>query len=580
MNRITWSVVCACLAAGGSVVAQQQPQQPSRDVARQSALAMRSGTSIIAGVVVSDDDAARPLRRVMVTVTTDSSPIGGRTAITDDMGRFVVPSLPAGRYLVSASKPAYLTTAYGATRQARPGAVQTGTAIVLADGETFDLRVRLARGAVVTGTVRDESGKPVREIAVLPYFMRRSPVTGERTLTPVQTDSSFYTNSQGVYRIYGIPPGDYVLATFFGAAVDLEVPQEEDFARALAPNKPALVPTPVRRAGYARTYFPSSATLGGATTITLVAGEEREGVDLSLQLVPNSRVEGVVTGRDGRPVGSVQVRLFETETTASPGMGIGSTNPEGRFTLVGVGPGSYNLVVVGPGQSWATTPVVANGDDLRVSVQLQAPVVVTGKVSVEGDTSVPLNRARLQLMPLRTAVQVFSAVNVPVQADGSFAASAMPGRYRLVATWPAGGGAPEHAVRSARVGSTDVADQDIEITEDVANVAVTFSAKVSSLSGVMSDASGRPAPEYFIIVFPKDESHWSWHARRIRQTRPDHNGRYRVQGLPPGDYLMAAVTDVDQGEWFDAAFLKTIVAASIPITLADGEARTQDIRVR
>lgn len=578
MNRLTWTVALASLCAGGVLLAQQQP--PMRDAVRQPSLAARAGTSIIAGLVVSDDEAATPLRRVTITVSADNSAVGGRTAISDDQGRFVVPSLPAGRYLVSAAKPAYLTTAYGATRHARPGAVQAGTAIVLGDGETFTVNLRLARGGVLTGTVRDESGKPVREISVLPYYLRRSPVTGERVLSPVQTESSYSTNSKGVYRIYGIPPGDYVLATFYGAAVDLEVPPDDDFARAVALNKPALVSAPRRRVGYARTYFPSSATLAGATTITLAAGEERDGVDLSLQLVPNSRIEGVVTGRDGRPAAAMQVRLIEADTTATLGTGLALTNADGKFTMVGVAPGSYHLVTGGPGSSWATVPVVANGEDLRVSVQLEAPVIVRGKVAVDGEGSAPLNRARLQLMPLRTLIQSASAVNVPVQPDGSFSVPAVPGRYRVIATWPAGGGAPEHAVRSIKVGDADVVDSDFDISGDVGEVAVLFSSRVSSLSGVMSDQSGRPAPEYFIIVFPKDEALWSWHARRIRQTRPDHNGRYSVRGLPAGEYVMAAVTGVDQNEWFDSAFLKALVGASIPISLTDGEAKIQDLRVR
>jgi hypothetical protein len=589
MSRMIVGILGVCIA--GVVLAAQVPQ--SRDAVRQPSLAARTGTSSISGVVVSDDTDPKPIRRVTVTVTTDSSPSGGRVAITDDSGRFVVPGLPAGRYLVTANKPAYLTTAYGATRQARPGPPPTGTAIVLADGQIMDVRMRLARGAVVTGTVRDEAGKPVREADVTLFYYRRSLQTGERTLTAMRTDAVPTTNAQGVYRIYGVPPGDYLVSvtvgsqmlvvlnnSVFSGAVDLEVPPEDDFVKALAPGKPELVPTPRRRVGFARSYFPGALNAAAATTITLAAGQERAGIDVSLQRVPNSRVEGTLTSVDGTPARSSQVRLFANVDEASPGASVGSTGTDGRFSIVGVAPGAYTLVAIGPTQTWATAEVTTNGDDQMLALQLQPPLTVSGRITIDGAAPSVAPRARLQLMPLRTPLRATGTLALPVSPTGTFSAMLPPGRYRLVATWPAGGGQPEHAVVSARVGSHDVVDQDIEVTESVTDMDVAFSSRVSQLSGMMSDATGQPAPEYFIIVFPKDEAMWNWHARRIQQTRPTHDGRFVIRGLPAGDYLLSAVTDVDQAEWFDAAFLKSLVPASIPLTLADGEVKTQDIRVR
>ena len=57
----------------------------------------------------------------------------GRTAVTDDDGRFSFVALPAGRYMLYATKQGYVTTAYGAKRPNRPG-----TALVLADGQHID----------------------------------------------------------------------------------------------------------------------------------------------------------------------------------------------------------------------------------------------------------------------------------------------------------------------------------------------------------------------------------------------------------------------------------------------------------
>ena len=42
---------------------------------------------------------------------------------------------------------------------------------------------------------------------------------------------------------------------------------------------------------------------------------------------------------------------------------------------------------------------------------------------------------------------------------------------------------------------------------------------------------------------------------------------------------LPAVTDVEPGEWYDPAFLSQIVGASVPISLAPGEKKTQDIKL-
>jgi len=69
-------------------------------------------------------------------------------------------------------------------------------------------------------------------------------------------------------------------------------------------------------------------------------------------------------------------------------------------------------------------------------------------------------------------------------------------------------------------------------------------------------------------------------SRRILQTRPAQDGKFIFKNLPPGDYLLAAVTEVEQGQWFDPAFLAQLVDASAKITLGDGEKKVQDIRIR
>jgi hypothetical protein len=63
-------------------------------------------------------------------------------------------------------------------------------------------------------------------------------------------------------------------------------------------------------------------------------------------------------------------------------------------------------------------------------------------------------------------------------------------------------------------------------------------------------------------------------------TRPDQNGKYQLRGLPPGDYYLATIDPVEQGEWFDPAFLEQHRGAAARVRLDEGAVRTQELRVR
>jgi hypothetical protein len=44
-----------------------------------------------------------------------------------------------------------------------------------------------------------------------------------------------------------------------------------------------------------------------------------------------------------------------------------------------------------------------------------------------------------------------------------------------------------------------------------------------------------------------------------------------VKGLPPGEYSLAAPTDLETGKWNDPVLLEQLVGSSATITLRNGE---------
>ena len=111
------------------------------------------------------------------------------------------------------------------------------------------------------------------------------------------------------------------------------------------------------------------------------------------------------------------------------------------------------------------------------------------------------------------------------------------------------------------------------------SVLLTFTTRTQEIAGVLQDASGRPAPDYTIVVFSSDDRFWTTGSRRVRSARPGTDGRYVLRDLPAGTYHLAAVTDVSPAELADPAVLRELVAAAIPIALTAGEAKVQDIRI-
>ena len=62
--------------------------------------------------------------------------------------------------------------------------------------------------------------------------------------------------------------------------------------------------------------------------------------------------------------------------------------------------------------------------------------------------------------------------------------------------------------------------------------------------------------------------------------RPDQTGKYRIRGLPPGEYYVAAVDPAEQGEWFEPTYLDDHRAGAARVILGEGDAKTQDFRIR
>jgi hypothetical protein len=624
----------SCLLILGLVRAQQPRDTPAGPP---------KGTAFLAGTVVTDDSTHRPVRRATVSVTGTGWP-ASRQVATDDEGRFLFAALPAGMVAVTATKPGFVMAYYGGKKPGRGPALP----IALEEGQrVMDVVVKITHGAAITGAVVDQNGRPQPDVRVTVYEFRNQ--NGERTLVNAPaSNSGGTTDDRGIYRIWGLPPGAFVISampqnqslangTRLVTADELRwaqqqlqtpashgqtptgVPQASPFPTTPASPMPPSssitqpAPEPGRTIGYAPVYYPGVSDPAQATTITVAPGEERTNVDLTLQLVPTAQVECVVLGLDGQPSSqNMQVTLTRSPTTPSVG-GVSNTtrvgaDRTGKFTFPAVAPGQYTLTArassrpppppsQAPGSGappppvnmdlWAATDVTIDGQDLPgLILTLRPGMTVSGRLAFDGSTlPVPadLTKVRVGLSQVVQNGVNATVPSAPANADGTFSlVGATPGKFRFNASVPSPPGASGGwTLKSAVLGGRDIADTGFEIrpNENVGGVVLTYIDRQTELAGALLDARGKPTTGYVVLIFTTDRSLWSPGSRRVRQVRPGIDGKFRLTGLPAGEYYVGAIEDLEPPDMGDPVFLEEIAAASLKLQLADGEKKTQNLKL-
>ncbi len=61
--------------------------------------------------------------------------------------------------------------------------------------------------------------------------------------------------------------------------------------------------------------------------------------------------------------------------------------------------------------------------------------------------------------------------------------------------------------------------------------------------------------------------------------RPDQDGRFKITGLPPGDYYIVAVDKIDLGQSSDPDFLNSIIIKATAVSIREGDTRTVDLKI-
>jgi len=300
-----------------------------------------------------------------------------------------------------------------------------------------------------------------------------------------------------------------------------------------------------------------------------------------------SRLSGHVTNPDGTPVTSGNVNLT-IDVGGGRGNQIGMNYGgriqwDGEFTITNVPPGRYILRARGDDSEtpqFAAQPMSVNGQDVSdFTIVLSEGAAISGTVSfLAGQSSTPdLSQFRITA-PSTDQSDFGPSPNARVDKEGNFTLSGLSAGSHLVRS---AGNARGWILKSVTINDRDVTDTPIPLRsgESLTNVAVVFTNQQNEITGTLTTEQGAPLADYTVLAFPTDAALWRPQARQIMTARPDQTGKYRIRGLPPGQYYLVTVDPAEQGEWFDPLYLDEHRAGAARVTLSEGDVKTQDFKI-
>lgn len=297
MTTFTRSAGALLILLVASIVATAQPLPRTRQTPASAKVETKTGN--ISGRVVNENGQPLPNANVYIRpATPEGLPVTLTT--TNREGVFKVSGVERGSYVVSAAMPAYIP------RPPEPGPTPQTT------GDTVTLV--LLKGGVITGTVTNSKGDPLVAIGI-----RVEMVVDEQGRRTPAIAYEGVTDDQGVYRVYGLPTGKYVVA---------------------ADGAPNYSATGVNAFALdTRTYAPSSSR-EAADEISVRVGEETSSVDIRYRGERGNTISGTVKGARTVDRGSVSLTSLAEN---GPRWSVYFQDPSGEFAFEGVPDGDYHL---------------------------------------------------------------------------------------------------------------------------------------------------------------------------------------------------------------------------------------------
>lgn len=527
-----------------------------------------SGTAADAGATISGrvfDRGDGPVRAGIVRAVPLTDGIGQLAATASD-GRYTFTDLPAGTYRLISERSAYVGLVSGSRTVQIPLDVgASGPIVTVSRGERrTGVDITLPRGGVITGTVRDDVGEPVEGIAVQAWQSRWT--AGGRMFARAPGVFVRRTDDRGRYRLFGLAPGAYYIAVSEDA--------ESEGPAIFYPRSPGAV-----------ILYPGSHAIGGASAVPVAEGSEVPGVDVTLPQVQLATVRGRAVDGSGAPLRGT-VTLSGSHRSGAPVLEPRMAQiSDGAFLFPGVSPGEYvvqaernaELYVLSrprgeqPREFGMTFVTVSGHEVASVFLQTTTGSSISGRVLVKDDpTGRPPPGMALMAIPAGADRSPSSVRTARVNADGEFVMRSLFGPLRIALQQAP----PGWRLDAVQIGRVNAADDPVTFgsaEESRTDVTVVLQQGGAEISGEVTGAGRAGA---LVIVFSGDREHWHARSRYVDLTAADAEGRFAVEGLPAGDYRVAALIsgslNAGTGEWQDPNVLAALLPFATSVTLSDG----------
>jgi hypothetical protein len=521
------------LASGLSLTAQQ----PARDVSHPKTTDHATGS--LRGRVIAADSGL-PLRNARVTVSSEDGPLPA--VLTDDSGRFAVESLTAATYLVSANKPGYATGRFGARKPTDPPA-----RVVVADGAAANgIDIQMSRAGVIAGRVVDDLGEPMPLATVVAAVIRH-----RDGRTDVAVAGMTQTDDLGEYRIGDLPPGRYVVGLHATSNGDLVGVSDGVFG--------------VMGPMFSHPYYPAAAGLAQAQPITVRAGEEATGIDLTTVLTKQGKLTITVLDAEGHPA-DAEIS-FGNDSPLARFPSLLAVDPRHTAVPVRLEPGEWLIAARGDRGIAMTRVIVGPEDNNSLMLTLVPGGRIRGRIVTDNGAPIPSDAFVDAVAVDRMIASTDFRLPPAAAADGSFEITKLLGARQLrLRTLRSG-----WALKDVLLDGRSIADSPIEFKgdEDLRGVQVIVTNRHPRLTGTVVDANGGVVPYCAVVLFPSAESqmfnmrHWA------RWVRADERGRFTIDTALSGAYFLVALDDVDEAEWQNAAYLSQLASRATRVKLAD-----------
>jgi len=544
-----------------------------------SLLAVQTAPQRVNGAIegsVVDSVSMLPIANVPITLTIGTLQID---AVSDQSGRFLIPNLSPGAYVVTSNLDGYFGP-------------EISSYVFVTENQTSHTTLLMVPSGSISGNVVDDIGAPVINTAV--QVLR---VTYRNGIPATESAGGQSTDENGRYNVIHLRPGEYYAAA-----------------------------SPKAGGALLRTFSPSGLDLSQATMIRIHAGEEMSGINITLRKGDLYRVSGQVISAipDFDPKSSamstvtllphangLQDASFATSVTISM---LGEAN--GRFELANIFPGVYDMFASlsdsrSNGVAYGRTTVTVNGGDVEgVRVTVHRGVDIQGTVTVDGGASPSFNSVRISLQPEGNAArlagyQQVSRFQPTVGSSGAFTIPTVPeGQYRIQVAFAPPAPSPTSPTRpvanrsidpfapdptpppslvsvplaGAPLGPNSYVADILQGGMTVYNTGISVGTQAfdplevrvrtdgGSVEGIVLDGKLTPFAGATVVLAPMVQLRQNPALYRVAIS--DETGRFSMTAIRPGDYRLLAWDSITPGAYMNSEVLSNYVEKEYPVTVA------------